>query len=125
MKLKAWVISVGVVNMTTGKTMYDWSIYENEHSGYAFLTAHGSLLFGTKDTFNPNDEVLLIGNDSLRKLHKTTIIDSSSRNKEELLAMLKKHNYDYYPIKAFTPRAKNNRKLGTSYSIKGTDYNNE
>lgn len=124
MKLKAWVISVGVVNMTTGKTMYDWSIYEN--SGlHAFLTSTGSLLFGVKETFNLNDEVLLIGNDSLRKLNTCTIIDSSSCIKEELLVMLRKHNYDYYPIRAFASRAKNNRKLRISYSVKGTDYNND
>jgi hypothetical protein len=36
------------------------------------------------------------------------------------MVMLKNNGYDYYPLKAFTARAKGNRKLKTSYSVKGT-----
>lgn len=113
------VIGVGVVNMTTGFTQHDWSIYENTGL-HAFLTDNSFLMFGTKDTFEKGDNVVLHGNDSGRKLASTTIIDSAPCEKDTLLAMLKSHRYDYSPIKAFRSRAKDNRKLKTSYSVKGT-----
>lgn len=116
---KVSVISVGLVNMTTGKTMYDWSIYESEGL-FEFLTTGGYLLFGREDSFNIGDSVDLIGNDSNRRLgKKDDIVAISKATKEDLLKMLKENGYDYYPIKAFRARAKNNRKLNTSYSVKG------
>ena len=116
---KVSVLSVGVVNMTTGKTMYDWSIYENEGL-YAFLTSGSYLLFGREDSLQLCDTVDLIGNDSNRRLGKQHFIVAISKaTSGDLLKMLKDNNYDYYPIKAFKARAKNNRKLITSYSIKG------
>lgn len=116
---KVSVLSVGVVNMTTGKTMYDWSIYENEGL-YAFLTSGSYLLFGREDSLQLCDTVDLIGNDSNRRLGKQHFIVAISKaTSGDLLKMLKDNNYDYYPIKAFKARAKSNRKLITSYSIKG------
>lgn len=117
--LTAYVISVGVVNIPTGKTMYDWSIYENTGL-YAFLTKSGSLLFGTQNTFNVGDSVTLRGNDSQKKLKETEVIDFAPCIKDDLLKMLKNNRYDYYPIRAFTARKDGNRKLQTSYSVKGT-----
>lgn len=117
----AYVLSVGVVNMQTGKTQYDWSIYESWGPGMtAYLTDKGSLLFGAGKTFGIGEEVELRGNDSQRRLHSCKVVDESPCTKDELLAMLKKNSYDYYPIKAFRSRAEGNRKLGTSYSVKGT-----
>lgn len=123
-KLKAMVISVGIVNMTTGKTEHDWSIYENTGL-HAFLTSNKFLMFGTPDTFEIGDEVTLHGNDSGRKLQSSTITDSAPCNKEELLAMLLKHNFDYYPSRPFQKKRGLDfrgkpRKLKTSYSVKGT-----
>jgi hypothetical protein len=117
--LKAMVISVGVVNMTTGATIFGWSIFENSGM-YAFLTSGDYLLLGAKDSFEIGDEVELIGNDSNRRLGKKhKIVDASEATKEVLLKMLKSHNFDYSPIRAFRARPAGNKKLQTSYSVKG------
>ena len=117
----SYVLSVGIVNMQTGKTQYDWSIYETWGSKMkAYLTDRSSLLFCVDGTFSIGEEVELRGNDSQRRLHSCKVIDESPCTKDELLTMLKKNHYDYYPIKAFRSRAEGNRKLGTSYSVKGT-----
>ena len=125
--MKAFVIAVGVVNMTTGKTNHkdtrpedEWSIYENQGL-FGFLTSGRFLLFGTESTFNVGDNVDLVSNDGNRKLKSCNIIDKSSCDKDTLLTMLKKNNYDYYPIRAFKARPKNNGKLSTSYSVKGVE----
>lgn len=115
---KAWALSIGVINILTGKTMYDWSIYENG-GGFVTLMTGGHLLYDATNVFKPGDNVVLIGNDSQRKLKEFTVVDSAPVDKESVLAMLKKNGYDYYPIKAFRARAAGNRKLGVSYSIKG------
>lgn len=125
MDLKATVISIGVINITTGKTMYDWSIYDHAHS-HVFLTNRGFLLYASPDTFKVGDVIKeLRDNDSLRKVimpaGTPTIVDSSPCVKDDVLAMLKRNGYDYYPIRAFRARPKGNRKLSTSYSVKGTD----
>lgn len=117
-----YVISIGVVNITTGKTMHGWSIYENhekqsEYKAYVSLTQNGSLLYGS-GPLEIGKKLELRGNDSKRLLGSDTVIDSSESNMEDVLVMLKRNNYDYYPIKAFKARAKNNLKLKTSYSIK-------
>jgi len=118
---KVSVISVGLVNMTTGNTMYDWSIYENEGL-YAFLTSGRYLLFGREDSLQIGDNVDLIGNDSNRRLGKQhQIVAISKATQEDLLKMLKENNFDYYPIKAFRKRDSRNMKLSTSYSIKGIE----
>lgn len=113
------VISVGVINITTGKTQYDWSIYENGKM-FAFLTSQSFLLLGSEGSLKPGDSYDLIGNDSHRSLsRKGTIIDSfSCEDRDAFIAWLKKHNFDYTPIKAFRARKASNRKLQTSYSLK-------
>jgi hypothetical protein len=119
--LRAMVLSVGVINMTTGATMFGWSIFENKGM-YAFLTSGSYLLLATKDSFKKGDEVELIGNDTNRRLGKKhTIVDMSEATKDDLLKMLKSHDYDYYPLRAFKARPANNRKLITSYSVKGIE----
>ena len=125
-KLKAMVLSVGVVNMTTGKTQYDWSIYENQGL-QAFLIQAPShfLLFGAKESFKIGDEVDLISNDSNRRLGKTGAIkDIATCTKEELLPMLLKHGFDYYPSRPFQKKKGSSSfrgpaKLTTSFSVKG------
>lgn len=118
--MKIAVLSVGVINIPTGKTQYDWDIYSN--SGlHAYLTNGGYLLLGRKDCLSINDTYDLIGNDSNRRLSKVgRIIDMKScEDKDEFIQWLKSHNYDYTPIKAFRKRPVSNKKLFTSYSIKG------
>jgi len=119
--LTAMVLSIGVVNIPTGKTQYDWSIYDTDEAG-VFLTSCGKLMYCNDDTFQIGDKVTLRGNDTLRKCGNVTIVDYSPAVKEHVLEMLKKNNFDYYPIKAFRARAKNNRKLTTSFSVKGTMF---
>lgn len=116
---KLFVLAIGVVNILTGKTMYDWSIYDHPsgHVGTASLTNQSSLLFGSGG-LPIGEEFELRGNDTQRLLGKHKIVDTCPCTKDEVLAMLKKHGYDYYPLKAFRARAKGNRKLKTSYSIK-------
>jgi len=111
------VLSIGIVNILSGKTMYGWSIYDHVdgHVPRIALTKSGSLLYGGCE---PGTKVELRGNDTQRLLKKTEVIDECACTKEELLAMLKKHGYDYYPIRAFSARLKDNRKLITSYSVK-------
>ena len=114
------VLSVGVVNMTTGKTVHDWSIYENANM-HAFLTNRGYLLLGRADSLSIGDEVKLIGNDSQRSLgshNNGNVIATAPCEKGLLLSMLKSNGYDYYPIQPFTKRTMT-KKLKTSYSIKG------
>ena len=118
-QLTASVISVGIINMTNGKTAHGWSIYENKGL-YAFLTSGNYLLLATKDSFKVGDEVELIGNDSGRRLSKKhKIVDVSKCIKDELLKMLKSNGFDYSPLRAFKARPAGNKKLQTSFSVKG------
>ena len=118
-QLKASVLSVGIINMTNGKTAHGWSIFDKPM--YAFLTSGGYLLLAAKDSFKIGDEVELIGNDTNRRLGKShKIVDASETDKDILLKMLKSNGFDYYPLRAFKSRPPGNKKLQTSYSVKGT-----
>jgi len=116
-----YVMGIGVININTGRTMYDWSIYDSSlaENASVYLTDENSLLYCQTGTFEIGDVVDLFGNDSRRSLKRgVTIIDSSVTIKENVLKMLKQHNFDYYPIRPFTKRPSGNRKLKTSYSVK-------
>jgi hypothetical protein len=66
-------------------------------------------------------DVELIGNDTGRRLSKNhTVVGESPTDKDELLKFLKSHNFDYYPLRSFKARPAGNKKLQTSYSVKGT-----
>lgn len=123
--LIAHVIGVGVVNMTNGNTAHGWSIYENTGL-HAYLTSGGYLLFGRENSFNIGDVVKLMGNDSRRSLGRENTVEAIAKcESTELIAMLKHNGYDYTPIRAFRARAKGNKKLSTSYSVKGIEFNNK
>ena len=127
-KIKAAVLAIGVLNILTGKTMYDWSIYDYPE-GEVHLMGR-SLLYGAPDGLKVGDEVELRGNDTGRLLrangiYSNIITDTAKCNKEDVLAMLKRNGFDYYPLRAFQPRAKSNKKLMTSYSIKGLELMEE
>lgn len=118
-QLKASVLSVGIINMTNGKTAHGWSIFDSKLT--AFLTSGGYLLLAAPETFKVGDEVELIGNDTNRRLGKShKIVDVSETDKDILLKMLKSNGFDYYPLRAFKSRPAGNKKLQTSYSVKGT-----
>lgn len=120
--LTAHVLSIGVANPWTGSTGYDWNLYDSEWNNkmYAFLTNRRCILFSAnKNSFKIGDDVLLRGNDTQRKMFSVKIIDVSKVNKEELNAMLKKHGFDYTPLRPFAKRTNNTQRLQTSYSVKG------
>lgn len=114
-KLELHVLSIGVINILTGKTQYDWSIYEQPNSKVT-LTSGGFLLFNAGG-FEPGTEYSMRNNDSHRSCGSGKIVDNAPCEKEAVLSMLKKHGYDYYPLPPFAKRS-SSRKLKTSYSVK-------
>ena len=87
-QLKASVLSVGIINMTNGKTAHGWSIFDSKLTAY--LTSGSYLLLAAPGTFKVNDSVELIGNDTGRRLSKNhTIVGESPTDKDELLKFLK------------------------------------
>ena len=117
--MKLYVLSIGVVNMTSGKTMYDWDIYTNEGL-HAFLTDRNYILFGAEGSLKVGDAFEVFNDQSHRSLgsHQNgKVIDTAPCEKDALLAMLKKNGYDYYPIRPFAKRA-TTRKLRTSFVLK-------
>lgn len=114
----AFVLPIGVVNITSGKTCYDWSIYDDFHqNGFIYLVGRFLMLDAHQD-FEIGDTITLRNNDSQRKLKEAKVIDFCKCNKEDILAMLLKNGYDYYPKRAFQ-KGRFKAKLDTSYSIKG------
>jgi len=113
------VLSVGVINITTGVTSDKWSIYENKGL-FAYLASGGFLILGAEGSFQKGDSYDLIGDQTRRSLSKRgRIIDSHScANKEEFIAWLKSHKYDYTPIRSFRKRPEGTKKLSTSYVLK-------
>lgn len=116
--MKIAVLAIGIVNILSGKTKYDWDIYTNNSGGgVTYLTNQGFLIISSGNVDLP--EIFdLINNDSRRLLHSgVSIIDSCGTTKDEVLKMLNHNGYDYYPIKAFQKR-KSSKKLKTSYTLK-------
>ena len=118
MNLKADVLGIGVINITSGKTMYDWSIYDWPE-GCVYLTSSNRILYASPETFQIGDNVTLIGNDSRRKLQEVTVVDVCKCVYSEVVEMLWKHEMDYKPKRAFA-KARWSKKLQSSYSVKGT-----
>jgi len=119
------VLSIGVVGIENGNTQYDWGIYDDFwlNKMYAWLTTSGFLVFSSnKDDFEIGETVVLRNNDSNRKIKTCEIKDVSIVNYDDLLKMLKSHQFDYSPIAPFRSRPKGNRKLTTSYSVKGISF---
>lgn len=115
-----FVLSIGVVNPNTGKTMYEWGIYDDfwKNGMSASLTTGGHLLFSAGKGFDAGEEFALRSNDSRRFLKLVDVIDSCQVSKESLLDMLKRNGYDYTPLRPFAKRAPGNKKLSTSYVLK-------
>lgn len=122
MKTTAYVLSIGVINITTGKTSHEWDIYDARFNAMVYLTDGNFLFYSAPGTFTVGDEVQMVGNDSGRLAGNRSgykIVDYAPCVKEEVLPMLKRNSFDYYPIQAYRARPKGNKKLGTSYSVKG------
>lgn len=118
-----FVISLGVINIQSGKTKYDWSIYDDENEGKevktsVYLTNGGSLLYASTGTFKDGDIVNLRYNDSRRLIaSNVTIKGSCPCIKDEVVKFLYDNGYDYRVKRAFT-KSHFSRKLGTSFSVK-------
>lgn len=129
---KAYVLPIGIVSPSSGKTMYEWNIYDSWPDGWAFLYggAGGDCLVFSSDEhdFEIGEDLILYGNDTGRRLtYASKVKDKAPVKKEELVDMLYKHGYDYKPKRAFQPSSGKRRlggpaKLATSYSVKGITY---
>ena len=119
-KLKAAVISIGQVKMTTGATMHGWSIYKGDSDPLAeiALTTQGRLLYSAPGTFKIGDDLQLRDSDSNRLKAEVVVVDICTNEKETILEMLYKHEYDYYKKGAFK-KLRWSRKLVTSFAVKG------
>ena len=117
--MKNPVMSVGVINIQSGKTSDGWSIYENKGLE-AYLTNGGFLLLGAEGSLKIGDVYDLVSDQTRRSLSKRgRVLDNKScENRDEFISWLKSHNYDYTPIKAFRKRAEGSKKLLTSYVLK-------
>jgi len=121
MKKTVFCLPIGVVNINSGATMYDWSIYDEfwNNKMFAFLASNGFLIFSSNELdFEIGDIAELRGNDTQRLLKTTTIIDKVIVTRQTLTEMLLNNKYDYRPAKAFKKK-EFSRKLSTSYSVKG------
>ena len=113
---KVMVIAIGTVKPNTGETGHGWNMYDSK--GTVTLT-HGFLLYHSNPSdFTIGEEIQLVGNDSGRKLKTATIVDQSPADRDSVLEMLLRNQYDYYPSRAFKKK-RFSRKLTTSYSVKG------
>lgn len=123
--LVAYVLSIGIINIPTGKTQYGWSIYEYPKSRVYFMEGYGGgfLLCASPDTFKDGDVVTLVDNDIHRKVGTFKVADSCECEQHKIIDWLyTKHQMDYKPKRAFQKSAfqGRNSKLGTSYYVKGT-----
>ena len=122
--LIVYVLSIGMVNIQSGKTKYNWSIYDDKNVSI-YICGDGTrasfLLYGAKGSLDIGDNITLIGNDTQRKVDKTTIIDICDNDKDTLITLLyDKYKMDYKLKRAFQ-KATYPWKLRTSFSIKGVE----
>ena len=114
---KVIVIAIGVVQPDSGKTGHGWNMYENREA--TVTLANGFLLYHARPSdFTIGEDIELRGNDSGRKLKLARVIDQSPADRDSVLEMLLRNEFDYYPARAFKKR-RFSRKLSTSYSVKG------
>lgn len=125
MSKTVYALAIGVLNIQTGKTQYDWSIYDGPEQYPAkdysklFYCQGGFLLYGSKESaLEEGDKVIIRHNDTQRKLQETTIKKVLPCEKEPLIEGLLELGYDYRQLRAFAKK-KFKAKLRTSYSIKG------
>lgn len=120
--LKLGVLSIGTVNIQTGKTKYDWSIYDNG-PGHVFL-ANDKLIYAQKDSLKVGDVVKLINHDthrSVRWADGLTVVDEAPAERDAVVEMLLRNEFDYRKLRPFQKK-KFSRKLSTSFSLKTINY---
>jgi|GEM_PF-6390703 len=94
----AFVLSIGVINPNTGKTQFDWGIYDTfwNNNMHAFLAGYCLIFSSSESNFEIGEKVTLRNNDSQRKIKDVSIIDKCICSREALLNMLLKNGYDYF-----------------------------
>ena len=117
MALEILVLSIGIINPSTGKTGVEWNLFDHPEM-LVYLTDDGYLIYASNGSLPVDTVVILRNNDSRRRIKDSTIIDFCLRNRGDLLEMLMNNGYNYYPAKPFTKKPKTDR-LITSYSLKG------
>lgn len=120
-----YTIPLGKVSPTTGKTKFDWSVFDEDHKdSELYLISHSgkanwcSVLWGSKDSLKVGDKVVIVDNDSQRKTSGVAsgvqiVFDSCTSTQSDFDKIARK--YDSF-------RGRGNKKwdsLGTWYSIKG------
>lgn len=110
------VIAIGLVKPNTGETGHGWNMYDQ--GGCVTLAGNFLLYHARKEDFEIGEDIELRGNDSNRKLKNTRVVDQAPADRESVLEMLLRNQYDYYPTRAFKKK-RFPRKLTTSYSVKG------
>ena len=115
------VLPIGVVKPESGVTEHGWSMYDGVGGHTATVTlANGFLIYhSSADDFTVGETIeLRIYGPTNRKLKTATVRDQAPATREDVLQMLLKNGYDYYPAKAFQKK-RFSAKLSTSYSVKG------
>lgn len=116
--MEVFVLSIGVININTGKTQYDWSIYDDKPEiTNLYHCKEGFLIRGAKGSLEIGDSVIMRNNDTRRKLGCATIDKVLPVTREELIDGLYELGYDYKPKRAFKKSAFK-KKLRTSFTLK-------
>jgi hypothetical protein len=123
-KLGAYVINIGNITISNGRTQYGWSIYDHGDSAVFLIGAR--LFYATPDSFGKDPIGKVVNfwlNDSRKAVSYAggPIKDWAMCTPEEVIEMLFRNGFDYRPKKPFQKSAFK-RKLDTSYSVKGVFF---
>ena len=94
-----YTINIGKVSPTTGKTKFDWSIFDDDHKDSELYLLNGNcVLWGSEGSLKKDDTLIVVDNDSLRKCGgcaggNQRVIDVCKSTKEDFNAMAKRHDY--------------------------------
>lgn len=144
-----YAIPCGKMNVNTGKTKFDWSVFDNgEDSVIVILGYHsdrdnkdkanGAFLYGaasTKDDLKVGDKIVVKDNDSRKKLSgagaygkdgSIIVVDIIPATKVEMDKACKKYDYFSREVTSFKNGdvnvvSKKWANLGQVYSIKGIE----
>jgi len=120
-KLTATAINIGTINPKIGKTKFDWNVFESESSSLFICNFGNRLLYAQAGDFQEGDDVIIVDNDSGRKL-QTVRINKECRNQEELLTYLSNQGYNMSTPRPFQKSTGHKYKPANSYSIKGISF---
>jgi hypothetical protein len=98
--LPLYVIPIGSIPATTGKTKFGWGIFND--SAYVSVCDNGALLYSSGVLDTESSKYKLVDNDKHKKTYSgtITIVDSFKSTKENLIKYYKKKGYKT-PVRAF------------------------